>query len=193
MALAVASGRAPSATTMQIMPPRPTWARTRWTRLPCHRLSQSTRRRKGVSSRTVKTSRTATNWKMASSSLLAHLMSTSEKMASRLPVTSRKMALLTVLPCMVGGLWESGFQEVGPDVRAGKGFIAALFFVGGSAAVLAVQPHVKPYRIEFGLCLQPVIQRDRKSTRLNSSHVAISYAVFCLKKKNKHNTALWSH
>src|SRR5690625_5619331 len=28
---------------------------------------------------------------------------------------------------------------------------------------------------------------DRKSTRLNSSHVAISYAVFCLKKKNKQN------
>src|SRR5439155_17026273 len=29
-------------------------------------------------------------------------------------------------------------------------------------------------------------QRDRKSTRLNSSHVAISYAVFCLKKKTLH-------
>src|SRR5690625_201499 len=28
--------------------------------------------------------------------------------------------------------------------------------------------------------------RDRKSTRLNSSHVAISYAVFCLKKKKKY-------
>src|SRR5207253_9488456 len=28
--------------------------------------------------------------------------------------------------------------------------------------------------------------RDRKSTRLNSSHVAISYAVFCLKKKKNH-------
>src|SRR5436309_5269493 len=27
---------------------------------------------------------------------------------------------------------------------------------------------------------------DRKSTRLNSSHVKISYAVFCLKKKKKH-------
>src|SRR5690554_7063209 len=27
--------------------------------------------------------------------------------------------------------------------------------------------------------------QDRKSTRLNSSHVRISYAVFCLKKKNK--------
>src|SRR5699024_11435735 len=39
---------------------------------------------------------------------------------------------------------------------------------------------------------QPVLARDpnelqaldRKSTRLNSSHVSISYAVFCLKKKN---------
>src|SRR5207253_1121138 len=31
-------------------------------------------------------------------------------------------------------------------------------------------------------------RRDRKSTRLNSSHVAISYAVFCLKKKTKNNT-----
>src|SRR5690606_39675569 len=30
---------------------------------------------------------------------------------------------------------------------------------------------------------------DRKSTRLNSSHVKISYAVFCLKKKKKKNTA----
>src|SRR5258708_25475443 len=29
------------------------------------------------------------------------------------------------------------------------------------------------------------IQGDRKSTRLNSSHQIISYAVFCLKKKNK--------
>src|SRR3712207_7638020 len=29
---------------------------------------------------------------------------------------------------------------------------------------------------------------DRKSTRLNSSHANISYAVFCLKKKNKNNT-----
>src|SRR5947207_10630295 len=32
-------------------------------------------------------------------------------------------------------------------------------------------------------CQQRV--RDRKSTRLNSSHTVISYAVFCLKKKNK--------
>src|SRR5690625_7044431 len=31
--------------------------------------------------------------------------------------------------------------------------------------------------------LHPHLEEDRKSTRLNSSHVAISYAVFCLKKK----------
>src|SRR5690349_22525963 len=33
--------------------------------------------------------------------------------------------------------------------------------------------------------LNPASQRDRKSTRLNSSHVEISYAVFCLKKKTQ--------
>src|SRR5437762_10890552 len=32
--------------------------------------------------------------------------------------------------------------------------------------------------------LKQAIQQDRKSTRLNSSHRCISYAVFCLKKKN---------
>src|SRR5690349_23028776 len=34
--------------------------------------------------------------------------------------------------------------------------------------------------------------RDRKSTRLNSSHVEISYAVFCLKKKKKKNKRTWN-
>src|SRR5690606_40713492 len=34
----------------------------------------------------------------------------------------------------------------------------------------------------------PAILKDRKSTRLNSSHVKISYAVFCLKKKKKTKT-----
>src|SRR2546422_8463138 len=36
----------------------------------------------------------------------------------------------------------------------------------------------------------PEQQRDRKSTRLNSSHGYISYAVFCLKKKNNANGAI---
>src|SRR5205814_6069398 len=34
----------------------------------------------------------------------------------------------------------------------------------------------------------PASPIDRKSTRLNSSHLGISYAVFCLKKKNKKST-----
>src|SRR3712207_7409556 len=34
---------------------------------------------------------------------------------------------------------------------------------------------------------------DRKSTRLNSSHANISYAVFCLKKKKKHKHLLEQH
>src|SRR5690349_22664897 len=37
----------------------------------------------------------------------------------------------------------------------------------------------------FVQCFQCFQQRDRKSTRLNSSHVEISYAVFCLKQKKK--------
>src|SRR5690625_6830672 len=36
-------------------------------------------------------------------------------------------------------------------------------------------------------------KRDRKSTRLNSSHVAISYAVFCLKKKKKIQSNIYSY
>src|SRR5437868_13133361 len=34
------------------------------------------------------------------------------------------------------------------------------------------------------------VVQDRKSTRLNSSHVSISYAVFCLKKKKKKKTTI---
>src|SRR3712207_7177102 len=36
---------------------------------------------------------------------------------------------------------------------------------------------------------QRVDEEDRKSTRLNSSHANISYAVFCLKKKKKQNSS----
>src|SRR5690625_6173555 len=43
--------------------------------------------------------------------------------------------------------------------------------------------HLRHRQVSF----QPELARtDRKSTRLNSSHVAISYAVFCLKKKKTH-------
>src|SRR5438552_11378015 len=36
-------------------------------------------------------------------------------------------------------------------------------------------------------------EKDRKSTRLNSSHQIISYAVFCLKKKKKHKVPTHAH
>src|SRR5260221_6466638 len=49
-----------------------------------------------------------------------------------------------------------------------------------SATVIRSNPFCKPSYWEVGSR-----QRDRKSTRLNSSHTVISYAVFCLKKKNK--------
>src|SRR5438876_7048042 len=38
--------------------------------------------------------------------------------------------------------------------------------------------------------LEVDLPRDRKSTRLNSSHPSISYAVFCLKKKKKKNKTI---
>src|SRR5256885_8798902 len=52
-----------------------------------------------------------------------------------------------------------------------------------------------PLRLGFGATIPSdssslTKQRDRKSTRLNCSHLVISYAVFCLKKKTKHTTHL---
>src|SRR5438067_3304346 len=46
------------------------------------------------------------------------------------------------------------------------------------------QDHVRTARAK-GLKHRLEHARDRKSTRLNSSHVSISYAVFCLKKKTR--------
>src|SRR5256886_3489423 len=44
-----------------------------------------------------------------------------------------------------------------------------------------------PHRGIHALPTPAETYRDRKSTRLNSSHSQISYAVFCLKKKKKHS------
>src|SRR5687768_17942369 len=57
--------------------------------------------------------------------------------------------------------------------------------VRGTATIVGVLP--PDARIEFPwMAIRPEgrVQTDRKSTRLNSSHGYISYAVFCLKKKN---------
>src|SRR2546427_3993342 len=45
-----------------------------------------------------------------------------------------------------------------------------------------IHDRLNPIRGQFGMIVN---LRDRKSTRLNSSHSQISYAVFCLKKKKK--------
>src|SRR5688572_32064756 len=63
-------------------------------------------------------------------------------------------------------------------------------------SVVRPRPH-RPYVVvKYAQTLDDVwSMRDRKSTRLNSSHSQISYAVFCLKKKKKkkHNTTLTPH
>src|SRR5256885_3838813 len=46
-----------------------------------------------------------------------------------------------------------------------------------------MKPYSQLVRLAF---VRPLLAKDRKSTRLNSSHLVISYAVFCLKKKNKY-------
>src|SRR3712207_8314825 len=59
-------------------------------------------------------------------------------------------------------------------------FSVCVFRVPVGASVYAV-----PNLCTRGLCSTkpPIASQDRKSTRLNSSHANISYAVFCLKKK----------
>src|SRR3712207_7970100 len=49
-------------------------------------------------------------------------------------------------------------------------------------AVAGARAH-RPQRHLLVPAVGPGVRRDRKSTRLNSSHANISYAVFCLKKK----------
>src|SRR5699024_12147583 len=59
--------------------------------------------------------------------------------------------------------------------------------VGGQSTFMVEMleaKHALTYATENSLILLDEIG-DRKSTRLNSSHVSISYAVFCLKKKKK--------
>src|SRR5690625_6676529 len=54
-------------------------------------------------------------------------------------------------------------------------------FHGPAATPIVKQMDVLRNKIK----IEQINKRDRKSTRLNSSHVAISYAVFCLKKRKQ--------
>src|SRR3712207_8722548 len=81
-----------------------------------------------------------------------------------------------------------------------------LFRSGLAAEALPVPVHLRVPRVAVVVgrhrgpaldedVLRPVGERepDRKSTRLNSSHANISYAVFCLKKKNYSSIFCTSH
>src|SRR5256885_3747572 len=61
---------------------------------------------------------------------------------------------------------------------------------GREATGCALQVSVLPRRGPLGATTaqSPLVVGDRKSTRLNSSHLVISYAVFCLKKKTSNYT-----
>src|SRR2546426_2826230 len=67
------------------------------------------------------------------------------------------------------------------DRRAARQHLQGGAHVGTGLGVVALAVHgaERPGRAR---------RRDRKSTRLNSSHLVISYAVFCLKKKKKIKT-----
>src|SRR3712207_8085861 len=74
-------------------------------------------------------------------------------------------------------LFRSGERH---DVRAA----AALAAAPARTPVHGTDAHAGEARMQDGLAVDRAAHPDRKSTRLNSSHANISYAVFCLKKQN---------
>src|SRR5688572_32189522 len=83
-------------------------------------------------------------------------------------------------------LFRSGARLVGVAVEAPLGALLAYHGDG----TRPIRGHAAP-RATGALALQApqsALQVDRKSTRLNSSHSQISYAVFCLKKKKQDDT-----
>src|SRR5690625_1105384 len=76
--------------------------------------------------------------------------------------------------------WDSSMSLRTAVIAAAATIIGSLFL----AFFLTQQITNGLFQSRFNQ-VQAEANQDRKSTRLNSSHVAISYAVFCLKKKNK--------
>src|SRR5262245_65349893 len=67
-------------------------------------------------------------------------------------------------------------------------------FMDVPRSVFGLSSAVSARQVLLFVPLDPVgIELDRKSTRLNSSHLGISYAVFCLKKKITKNTIASPH
>src|SRR5690349_24239007 len=70
-------------------------------------------------------------------------------------------------------------------LRRGAGEVFLLQYDIRTLVVLEGFHDVLPGHLLAGFLVDALVAEDRKSTRLNSSHVEISYAVFCLKKKKK--------
>src|SRR5439155_22931600 len=81
------------------------------------------------------------------------------------------LSLHDALPISIPNSFFSPYESLGPSALHPVND----FHIGGNG-----QPQPS---IVYAATVVRVV--DRKSTRLNSSHVAISYAVFCLKKKKK--------
>src|SRR5260221_6459499 len=76
-----------------------------------------------------------------------------------------------------------GFQELARSLgykNANDAEMCGCVYVGYTSFFC----EIKPTEAQRATIIYMAKQRDRKSTRLNSSHTVISYAVFCLKKKN---------
>src|SRR3712207_7094426 len=73
------------------------------------------------------------------------------------------------------------------ELEEGRGLLVVLALLGDRDRVLDQDRLVGDHVVELDAVLlggdRLVLVGDRKSTRLNSSHANISYAVFCLKKK----------
>src|SRR2546427_2771829 len=80
-------------------------------------------------------------------------------------------------------LFRSGFLHIG--LMGARHVLAGLADQGAQLLGVGVGEMVQPDGQGRFLGNQAVAPLDRKSTRLNSSHSQISYAVFCLKKKKK--------
>src|SRR5256885_7336429 len=100
--------------------------------------------------------------------------------------TTREM--LTIQGTSAGGITAGRAATERPDLFAG-----AIGRVGDLDALRSeVQPSGPANIPEFGT-FKDEQGLDRKSTRLNSSHLVISYAVFCLKKKPHHPVSSTPH
>src|SRR5205814_3262399 len=104
------------------------------------------------------------------SSVVASQIDIHRKYGGVVPELASREHLRQIVPVVREALAQAGMKLSDVDaigVTQGPGLVGALL-VG----------------ITYGKTLAQAL-RDRKSTRLNSSHLGISYAVFCLKKKSR--------